>query len=143
MPAMPSGAASTAAAYQQKQQQGFSNAGASTSTAAATAATAESSSTSRKTGEKSTLVGSRRGTRSSRRRSVSDHIRNGKGVPVYADADHPLGPAKLAARGYHSFTCLGVPFYVNKRYQFVRELGIGAYGCVALAKDTVLDCNVA
>ena len=69
--------------------------------------------------------------------------RGGKNMPVYADADHPLGPAKLAEKGYHSFSCLGVPFYVNKRYQFVRELGIGAYGCVALAKDTVLDCNVA
>lgn len=52
-------------------------------------------------------------------------------------------PHNLAARGYHSFRCLGVPFHVKQRYTFVRELGIGAYGCVALCRDEVLDCNVA
>ncbi|KDN36688.1 Pkinase-domain-containing protein, partial [Tilletiaria anomala UBC 951] len=153
---MPPAASSTAAAYVQ------SNVGASTS-ATATAATVTNADGGSSTSELSrhshsvaqqahqgssnsnnkALVGSRRGTRSSRRRSVSDHIRNSKGVPVYTDADHPLAPARLAARGYHSFSCLGVPFYVNRRYRFIRELGIGAYGCVALARDLVLDCNVA
>ncbi|CEH11841.1 kinase-like protein [Ceraceosorus bombacis] len=46
-------------------------------------------------------------------------------------------------KGYHSFVCLGVPFHVHRRYTFLRELGIGAYGCVALARDSVLDCDVA
>ena len=46
-----------------------------------------------------------------------------------------MAPHNLAARGYHSFRCLGVPFHVKQRYTFVRELGIGAYGCVALCRD--------
>lgn len=54
-----------------------------------------------------------------------------------------MAPHNLAERGYHSFRCLGVPFHVKQRYTFVRELGIGAYGCVALCRDEVLDCNVA
>lgn len=61
----------------------------------------------------------------------------------YNSEDHPLSAHKLAAAGYHAFHCLGVPFHVKKRYTFLRELGIGAYGCVALAHDSVLDCNVA
>ncbi len=136
---MPEDAALTAAAYAQ------SNIGASTS--AMTADGDANGKLSTTSGEQQ--VGSRKATRSSSRRriSLSDQFRNSKaagaGAPVYTDADHPLGPAKLEARGYHSFNCLGVPFYVNKRYRFVRELGIGAYGCVALAKDTLLDCNVA
>ncbi len=54
-----------------------------------------------------------------------------------------MAPHNLAERGYHSFRCLGVPFHVKQRYTFVRELGIGAYGCVALCRDEVLDVNVA
>ncbi|CAD6884305.1 unnamed protein product [Tilletia laevis] len=57
--------------------------------------------------------------------------------------DHPLSADNLAARGYYTFQCLGVPFHVHRRYRFVRELGIGAYGCVALCRDEILDCNVA
>ena len=64
-------------------------------------------------------------------------------TPRYTNEDHPMAPHNLAARGYHSFRCLGVPFHVKQRYTFVRELGIGAYGCVALCRDEVLDCNVA
>lgn len=64
-------------------------------------------------------------------------------TPRYTDQDHPLAPHNLAARGYHSFRCLGVPFHVKQRYTFVRELGIGAYGCVALCHDDVLGCNIA
>ncbi|KAK0556611.1 hypothetical protein OC846_001056 [Tilletia horrida] len=57
--------------------------------------------------------------------------------------DHPLSADNLAKRGYYTFQCLGVPFHVHRRYRFVRELGIGAYGCVALCRDELLDCNVA
>lgn len=64
-------------------------------------------------------------------------------MPRYNSEDHPLSAHKLAARGYHSFNCLGVPFHVPKRYTFLRELGIGAYGCVALARDEEADMNVA
>lgn len=67
----------------------------------------------------------------------------GAGPSRYRDEDHPLSAHKLAERGYHSFSCLGVPFHVPKRYTFLRELGIGAYGCVALARDEELDMNVA
>lgn len=45
--------------------------------------------------------------------------------------------------GYHSFDCLGVPFRVHQRYTFVRALGVGSYGCVALAHDSLLDVTVA
>lgn len=64
-------------------------------------------------------------------------------LPRYHSEDHPLSSHKLAIKGYHSFQCLGVPFHVKRRYTFLRELGIGAYGCVALARDHLLDCNVA
>lgn len=64
-------------------------------------------------------------------------------TPRYTNDDHPMAPHNLAARGYHAFRCLGVPFHVKQRYTFVRELGIGAYGCVALCRDEVLECNVA
>ena len=64
-------------------------------------------------------------------------------TPHYSNEEHPLSAPNLAKQGYHSFRCLGVPFHVKKRYTFVRELGIGAYGCVALCRDSVLDCNVA
>ncbi|WFD28341.1 hypothetical protein MNAN1_003350 [Malassezia nana] len=39
--------------------------------------------------------------------------------------------------------CLHVPFHVKKRYTLVRELGIGAYGCVALAYDEESERQVA
>jgi hypothetical protein len=64
-------------------------------------------------------------------------------LPRHHSEDHPLSSHKLAAKGYHSFQCLGVPFHVKRRYTFLRELGIGAYGCVALARDHLLECNVA
>ncbi|PWN21845.1 kinase-like protein [Microstroma glucosiphilum] len=94
-------------------------------------------------------VGSRQGTRSRSRttRKASGSVPASSSVapplPRYASEDHPLSAHRLAARGYHSFSCLGVPFHVPKRYKFIRELGIGAYGCVALARDEELDMNVA
>jgi serine/threonine protein kinase len=98
-------------------------------------------------------VGTRQATRSRTRTrqaqpSNTNNVNNAAGpsrkaLPRYNSEDHPLSPHKLAAKGYHQFHCLGVPFHVKKRYTFMRELGIGAYGCVALAHDSVLDCNVA
>lgn len=38
---------------------------------------------------------------------------------------------------------MGVPFHVHQRYTLVRPLGVGSYGCVALAHDSVLDVTVA
>lgn len=61
----------------------------------------------------------------------------------YLPDDHPLASHNLAKRGYHTFHCLRVPFYVKRRYTFVRELGIGAYGCVALAYDNETKQEVA
>ncbi|KAJ1018575.1 hypothetical protein NDA16_004857 [Ustilago loliicola] len=90
-------------------------------------------------------VGSRQGTRTRTRtrRNMSSSASGSHRTPRYSNDDHPMAPHNLAARGYHSFRCLGVPFHVKQRYTFVRELGIGAYGCVALCRDEVLDCNVA
>ena len=65
------------------------------------------------------------------------------GWPRYSLDDHPLLPTNLAKRGYHKFTCLHVPFHVKKQYNFIRELGVGAYGCVALAYDAERNMNVA
>ncbi|WFC99340.1 hypothetical protein MYAM1_002084 [Malassezia yamatoensis] len=61
----------------------------------------------------------------------------------YLPDNHPLSAPNLTNRGYHSFSCLRVTFYVKKRYSFLRELGIGAYGCVALAYDTETKQEVA
>lgn len=90
-------------------------------------------------------VGQRQGMRSRSRttRKASTSTATAPNLPRYNSEDHPLSAHKLAARGYHSFSCLGVPFHVPKRYTFLRELGIGAYGCVALARDEELDTNVA
>jgi len=52
-----------------------------------------------------------------------------------APKDHPLSSHNLSKRGYHTFMCLDIPFHVQKRYTLVRGLGIGSYGCVALAYD--------
>ena len=65
------------------------------------------------------------------------------GWPRYSLDDHPLLPTNLAKRGYHKFTCFHVPFHVKKQYNFIRELGVGAYGCVALAYDAERNMNVA
>lgn len=100
-------------------------------------------------------VGSRQGTRSRSRVTRKASVTNGSNAATssshpaapnltrFNSEDHPLSAHKLAARGYHAFSCLGVPFHVPKRYTFLRELGIGAYGCVALARDEELDTNVA
>ncbi|CDW98779.1 hypothetical protein [Sporisorium scitamineum] len=90
-------------------------------------------------------VGSRQATRTRTRtrRNMSSSTSGSHRTPRYTNEDHPMAPHNLAARGYHSFRCLGVPFHVKQRYTFVRELGIGAYGCVALCRDQVLECNVA
>lgn len=88
-------------------------------------------------------VGTRQATRTrTRTRQHRQSSVPGSAAKQHGD-DHPLSLVNLAAKGYHTFNCLGVPFYVKKRYTFMRELGIGAYGCVALAHDEVLDCNVA
>lgn len=90
------------------------------------------------------LVGGRQATRTrTRTRRTIQTSNTTKNHPRYNSEDHPLSDRKLSQRGYHSFQCLGVPFHVNKRYTYLRELGIGAYGCVALARDNLLDCNVA
>lgn len=119
--------------------------------AAATAASIGANATSNVTS--SHQVGTRQATRSRTRTRQAqpgnnNNVNNAAGpsrkpLPRYNSEDHPLSPHKLAAKGYHQFHCLGVPFHVKKRYTFMRELGIGAYGCVALAHDSVLDCNVA
>ncbi|KAN0062616.1 hypothetical protein ACQY0O_005149 [Thecaphora frezii] len=90
-------------------------------------------------------VGSRQATRTRTRtrRNLSSSLSNSYRMPHFSQEEHPLSPHNLAQLGYHSFRCLGVPFHVKKRYTFLRELGIGAYGCVALCRDQVLDCNVA
>ncbi|EPQ31257.1 uncharacterized protein PFL1_01442 [Pseudozyma flocculosa PF-1] len=90
-------------------------------------------------------VGSRQATRTRTRtrRNVSSSLSTTHRIPHYTHEDHPLSPHNLDRHGYHSFRCLGVPFHVKKRYTFLRELGIGAYGCVALCRDEALDCNVA
>jgi len=89
-------------------------------------------------------VGARQATRTrTRTRRTIQTSNTTNNHPRYNSEDHPLSDRKLSQRGYHSFQCLGVPFHVNKRYTYLRELGIGAYGCVALARDNLLDCNVA
>lgn len=93
----------------------------------------------------------RNATRSRTRTRSRVHLRGayerGSHAPVgwarYSPEEHPLAPHNLAKRGYHTFNCLRVPFHVKKRYSFVRELGIGAYGCVALAYDTETEQEVA
>ncbi|SNX88066.1 related to MAP kinase [Melanopsichium pennsylvanicum] len=90
-------------------------------------------------------LGSRQATRTRTRtrRNMSSSASGSHRIPRYTNQDHPMAAHNLQARGYHSFRCLGVPFHVKQRYTFLRELGIGAYGCVALCRDHVLDCNVA
>lgn len=96
-------------------------------------------------------LGHRHATRSRTRTRSRVHLRGayerGAHAPAgwsrYSPEEHPLAPHNLAKRGYHTFTCLRVPFHVNKRYSFVRELGVGAYGCVALAHDSETDQEVA
>ncbi|SOV09854.1 related to MAP kinase [Ustilago sp. UG-2017a] len=89
-------------------------------------------------------VGSRQATRTRTRTRRNMSSTSGlHRAPRYSNDDHPMAPHNLAARGYHSFRSLGVPFHVKQRYTFLRELGIGAYGCVALCRDEVLECNVA
>lgn len=115
--------------------------------------TASQSSSNNNPNSHSHQVGARQATRS-RTRTRQAQTNNGNGgagpsrpsaasLPRYNSEDHPLSPHKLAAKGYHTFQCLGIPFHVKRRYTFLRELGIGAYGCVALARDHLLDCNVA
>lgn len=62
-----------------------------------------------------------------------------RGTPSW----NPFAPDRLAALGYHTFMCLDVPFHVPQRYTFLRELGVGSYGCVVLAHDAVLNVPVA
>ncbi|KAL1927892.1 hypothetical protein VTP01DRAFT_3297 [Rhizomucor pusillus] len=38
--------------------------------------------------------------------------------------------------GYHSFPVINQHFIVDKKFQFIREMGQGAYGVVCAAKDT-------
>ena len=71
----------------------------------------------------------------------SSHATSSRSRPL--PDDHPLTAQNLAKRGYHTFQCLRVPFHVKKRYTFKRELGIGAYGCVALAYDAETHQDVA
>jgi len=44
---------------------------------------------------------------------------------------------------YQTFLCSGKPFHVNRRYTFLKDLGSGTYGSVALLRDNVLNRNVA
>src|SRR5271168_1845374 len=41
---------------------------------------------------------------------------------------------KISAMQRHSFTALNSNFVVDSEYQFVKELGQGAYGCVVAAR---------
>lgn len=41
------------------------------------------------------------------------------------------------------FMVLRQSFTVDKKYQFIRELGVGAYGTVCACRDTELGINVA
>ncbi|KAI8069537.1 kinase-like domain-containing protein [Gongronella butleri] len=45
--------------------------------------------------------------------------------------------------GYQSFPVLNQNFIVDKKYQFIREMGQGAYGVVCSAKDTTTNEQVA
>ncbi|KAG0171262.1 Mitogen-activated protein kinase [Apophysomyces sp. BC1034] len=45
--------------------------------------------------------------------------------------------------GYQSFPVLNQQFIVDRKYQFIREMGQGAYGVVCAAKDTEKDEQVA
>ncbi|KAI9025078.1 MAP kinase [Phycomyces nitens] len=45
--------------------------------------------------------------------------------------------------GYQSFPVLNQQFIVDRKYQFIREMGQGAYGVVCAAKDTSNDEQVA
>ncbi|KOS13538.1 cmgc mapk protein kinase [Malassezia pachydermatis] len=76
-----------------------------------------------------------RSKRHSRSREASLEGATPPGWSRYTSKDYPLSLQNLEQRGYHTFFCLRVPFHVKKRYSFVRELGIGSYGCVALAYD--------
>ena len=42
--------------------------------------------------------------------------------------------SQLTAMQRHSFTALNSTFVVDSEYQFVKELGQGAYGCVVAAR---------
>eukprot|EP00158_Paraphelidium_tribonemae_P008904 Partr_v1_DN28721_c0_g1_i2_m62788 putative mitogen-activated protein kinase len=42
-----------------------------------------------------------------------------------------------------NFTVLRAPFTVDSKYQFMRELGVGAYGVVCACRDKELNINVA
>ncbi|KAI8983708.1 MAP kinase [Pilobolus umbonatus] len=44
---------------------------------------------------------------------------------------------------YHAFPVLNQQFIVDRKYQFIREMGQGAYGVVCAAKDTESDEQVA
>lgn len=46
----------------------------------------------------------------------------------------PPWPVYLQAMQRHSFTALNSTFVVDSEYQFVKELGQGAYGCVVAAR---------
>ncbi|KDQ18940.1 hypothetical protein BOTBODRAFT_28421 [Botryobasidium botryosum FD-172 SS1] len=58
-------------------------------------------------------------------------------------ARRPNTPPDLEKRGYHSFSCLGRIFHVEKRWKLVRELGQGAYGLVVSAQDGISGETVA
>ncbi|KAK0539871.1 hypothetical protein OC842_000755 [Tilletia horrida] len=117
---------------------------ASTSTAAASASSPERAAAGATALASSTSAATTSGPQAATGRSVTRTRRSRRTEPPRVPPeDHPLSAENLAARGYYTFQCLGVPFHVHRRYRFVRELGIGAYGCVALCRDEILDCNVA
>lgn len=90
---------------------------------------------------------SRTRTRTRNASRMTDHSGSISGASTgwtrYSPKDHPLSPQNLLKRGYHTFTCFQMPFRVKKRYTLVRELGVGSYGCVALAYDSETDRHVA
>ncbi|CAO3676372.1 unnamed protein product [Rhizopus stolonifer] len=45
--------------------------------------------------------------------------------------------------GYQAFPVLNQQFIVDKKYQFIREMGQGAYGVVCAAKDNSSEEQVA
>lgn len=56
-------------------------------------------------------------------------------TPSTAVPSFPLPPTPtMAQQQHHSFQALNQTFVVDSEYQFVKELGQGAYGCVVAAK---------
>lgn len=80
----------------------------------------------------------------SKKKSFSEIFINGRpseegmeiDTPAEIDYEHPLPPKTI-------FMAKGNPFQVDSRYSYVKTLGVGAYGVVCAAEDSVLKEKVA